>query len=98
MTSSPGLSSQPASRLPSITVSAPAAIALAISPECCRPPSPISGTPAARHVDLAVGLDPADHVEHRARVTVRGVHDQEVDARVYEGLGTAFGILADTYC
>ena len=46
--SSPGLSSQPASRLPSMTVSAPAAIALAMSPEYCTPPSPITGTPAGR--------------------------------------------------
>ena len=47
-TRSPGLSSQPASRPPSITVSAPAAMALAMSPEYCRPPSPITGTPAGR--------------------------------------------------
>ena len=31
-----------------MTVSAPAAIALAMSPEYCRPPSPITGTPAGR--------------------------------------------------
>ena len=47
-TISPGASSQPASRLPSMTVSAPAAIALAMSPEYCTPPSPITGTPAGR--------------------------------------------------
>ena len=47
-TVSPGASSHPASRLPTMTVSAPAAIALAMSPECCRPPSPITGTPAGR--------------------------------------------------
>ena len=47
-TISPGLSSQPASRPPSITASAPAAIALAMSPEYCMPPSPITGTLAAR--------------------------------------------------
>ena len=47
-TTSPGLSSHPASRLPSMTVSAPAAMALAMSPEYCRPPSPITGTPAGR--------------------------------------------------
>jgi hypothetical protein len=43
---SPGDSSQPASSEPSMTVSAPAASALAMSPEYCRPPSPITGTPA----------------------------------------------------
>ena len=31
-----------------MTVSAPAAIALAMSPECWTPPSPITGTPAGR--------------------------------------------------
>ena len=45
-TRSPGLSSQPASSEPSITVSAPATSALAMSPEYCSPPSPITGTPA----------------------------------------------------
>src|SRR6476619_5602016 len=47
-TSSPGLSSQPASSDPSITVSAPATIAFAMSPEYCSPPSPMTGTPAGR--------------------------------------------------
>src|SRR5665213_2901818 len=51
--SSPGLSSTPASKLPSITASAPTAIALAISPLYCRPPSPMTGTPAARHTCAA---------------------------------------------
>src|ERR1700684_706104 len=45
-TRSPGPSSQPASRPPSITVSAPAAMALAMSPENWMPPSAITGTPA----------------------------------------------------
>src|ERR1035441_2575034 len=45
---SPGLSSVPASRLPIMTVSAPAAIALVTSPEYLMPPSAISGTPASR--------------------------------------------------
>ena len=31
-----------------MTVSAPAAMALAMSPEYCSPPSPITGTPAGR--------------------------------------------------
>src|SRR5699024_10982648 len=44
--SSPGDSSTPASNDPSMTVSAPTAMALAMSPEYCRPPSPISGIPA----------------------------------------------------
>src|SRR5258705_4705382 len=51
--SSPGLSSQPASREPSITVSAPATIALAMSPEYCMPPSPMTGTPASRQARAA---------------------------------------------
>ena len=36
-----------------MTESAPAAIALAMSPEYCRPPSPITGTPAGRHASAA---------------------------------------------
>ena len=52
-TSSPGLSSQPASREPSMTTSAPATSALAMSPEYCSPPSPITGTPAARQARAA---------------------------------------------
>src|SRR3954470_22479160 len=55
---SPGLSSVPASRLPIITASAPAAIAFVISPEYLMPPSAISGTPASRvareHSEIAV--------------------------------------------
>src|SRR6476661_1072546 len=47
--SSPGDSATPASSEPSITVSAPTAMALAMSPDCCRPPSPMTGTPAGRH-------------------------------------------------
>ena len=54
--SSPGLSSQPASSEPSITVSAPATRALAMSPEYCRPPSPISGTPAGRQARAALWI------------------------------------------
>src|SRR3954447_16739947 len=46
-TSSPGASSTPANSPPIITVSAPATRALAMSPEYCRPPSAITGTPAA---------------------------------------------------
>src|SRR6266581_2412442 len=55
---SPGLSSVPANRLPIITVSAPAAIALVMSPEYLMPPSEISGTPeplvARAHSAMAV--------------------------------------------
>src|SRR5256885_15055592 len=51
--SSPGLSSQPASNEPSMTESAPATSALTMSPEYCRPPSPITGTPAGRHASAA---------------------------------------------
>jgi hypothetical protein len=42
---SPGLSSTPASIEPSMTVSAPAAIAFAMSPDEVSPPSAITGTP-----------------------------------------------------
>ena len=42
---SPGASSVPAKSDPIITVSAPAAIALATSPECLIPPSAMTGTP-----------------------------------------------------
>src|SRR6185369_8335835 len=51
--SSPGLSSQPASSEPSMTVSAPATIALAMSPEYCMPPSPMTGTTAWRQTSAA---------------------------------------------
>ena len=44
---SPGASSVPASTEPSITQSAPAASAFAMSPELRMPPSAISGTPSA---------------------------------------------------
>src|SRR4029450_4615579 len=54
--SSPGLSSQPARSEPSMTVSAPATSALAMSPEYCNPPSPISGTPAARQAREALWI------------------------------------------
>src|ERR687889_1854282 len=52
-TRSPGLSSQPASSDPTITVSAPATSALAMSPEYCSPPSPTTGTPAGRQACAA---------------------------------------------
>ena len=44
--SSPGLSSVPASSEPTMTVSAPATSALAMSPEYWSPPSPMRGIPA----------------------------------------------------
>jgi hypothetical protein len=46
ITSSPGLSSRPANSPPIITHSAPAASALAMSPDWRMPPSAITGTPA----------------------------------------------------
>nr|KEP23645.1 hypothetical protein DA06_06290 [Georgenia sp. SUBG003] len=52
-TSWPGDSSHPASREPSMTESAPATRALAMSPEYCSPPSAMSGTPAGRHACAA---------------------------------------------
>src|SRR3546814_10801245 len=42
---SPGASSVPASNEPTITLAAPAASALAMSPEVRSPPSAITGTP-----------------------------------------------------
>src|SRR6478736_2940659 len=45
---SPGASSVPANSDPIITTSAPAAIALATSPENFTPPSEITGTPLSR--------------------------------------------------
>ena len=44
-TTSPGVSSVPASIEPSMTASAPAAIAFATSPDDVMPPSAITGTP-----------------------------------------------------
>ena len=52
-TSSPGASSQPASSAPTMTVSAPATSALAISPEYLMPPSAITGTPAGWQASAA---------------------------------------------
>ena len=43
----------PASSEPSIAVDAPAASALAMSPEYCRPPSAITGTPDGAHAATA---------------------------------------------
>ena len=83
-TRSPGLSSQPASSEPTITVSAPATSALAMSPEYCRPPSPMTGTPAGRHASGGVedrgdlrDADPRDH----ARRADRARPDADLDAR-----------------
>src|SRR5215212_382177 len=53
-TSSPGASSTPANSPPIIVVSAPATRALAMSPEYCRPPSAMTGTPAGRAADAAL--------------------------------------------
>ena len=50
---SPGASSVPASSEPIMAQSAPAAIALARSPEYLMPPSPIAGTPAAWQASAA---------------------------------------------
>jgi hypothetical protein len=49
MTTSPGLSSVPASSEPNIAQSAPAAIAFARSPDVVIPPSAISGTSCRAH-------------------------------------------------
>src|SRR5256885_1742407 len=55
---SPGASSVPANRLPIITVSAPAASALATSPEYLMPPSATIATPEPRlDASLAVAAD-----------------------------------------
>ena len=133
-----------------MTVSAPAAIALAMSPEYCTPPSPITrhaGRLARlrglvdggdlRHADaghdpgradragptptltasapasiracapaLVATLPPmtstrelaltcGDHVEHACGVAVRGVHDEEVNARLDQRLRPPLGVLAD---
>src|ERR1700733_16012185 len=51
--SSPGDSAVPASNEPSIVGEAPAASALAMSPEYCSPPSAITGTPAGRQTATA---------------------------------------------
>ena len=59
---SPGLSSVPASIEPSMTLSAPAASALAMSPEEVMPPSAITGTPC-RTRDLGA-LEDRRHLRH----------------------------------
>ena len=71
-TMSPGASSVPASSEPSITVSAPAAIALATSPEVLMPPSAITGTPcfaatcAQSKIAVTCGTPDAGHDARRA--------------------------------
>ena len=62
----------PANRLPIITQSAPAAIALVISPEYLMPPSAISGTPVPRGGARAFG-DRRDLRHARAADTTRVV-------------------------
>src|ERR1043165_1121578 len=52
-TSSPGLSSQPASSDPNITVSPPATRVFALSPLYCKPPSAMTGTPAGLQASAA---------------------------------------------
>ena len=59
---SPGASSMPASSEPSITVSAPAAIAFAMSPDDVMPPSPITGIALAGR-DLGAVVD-RRHLRH----------------------------------
>ena len=44
---------------------------------------------------LGVGLDLGDHVSDRLGVPVRGVDDQEVDARLDQRLRSPLGVLAD---
>ena len=91
---SPGASSEPASTEPSMTVSAPAAIAFAMSPELRIPPSAISGTPCGRadaralvdrghlrHADA--GHDPGRAGERRAR----SPHLHAVHAGIDQGVG-----------
>ena len=96
-TSSPGLSSQPASSEPSITVSAPATSALAMSPEYCRPPSPIdrdAGRPARQRRlvdrgdlrDADAGDDAGRADRARPDADLDGV-DAGVDERLRAGAG-----------
>ena len=148
---SPGVSSVPASIQPSMTVSAPAAIALATSPDEVMPPSAITGTPwraatsatswtavicgtptpaTIRVVQIEPGpmptftasapasisasaasavamlpaidlelarqaLDPRDHLDHAARVAVRRVDDEHVDAGRDQRLGALARVRAD---
>src|SRR3974390_1927516 len=128
-TISPGLSSQPASRLPSMTASAPAAMAFAMSPEYCSPPLPPpghhaggadrprpdadldavrsrvhqclragpGGDVAADHLGIRIGLDLGDHVQHGLRVAVRGIHHEEIRARLGQRLRAALSVLADAH-
>ena len=69
----------PASRLPIITQSAPAAIALVMSPENLMPPSAISGTPAALGRLGAFG-DRGDLRNARAADHARGADRPRPDA------------------
>ena len=96
-TTSPGASSVPASIEPSITVSAPAAIAFAMSPDEVMPPSAITGTPC-RAATSAHVVD-RGHLRHAdagddARRADRAGPDADlhrVGARVDQRLGRLAG-------
>ena len=87
---SPGDSSVPASSEPSMTTSAPAPIAFAMSPEEVMPPSAMTGTPVGRR-DARDVVDRADlrdaDARHDTRRADRAGPDadlQRVGARVDE--------------
>src|SRR5690349_4000746 len=51
---------------------------------------------AAHDVRRGVLLEPGDHLEHRALVSVRRVHDDHVDAGLDQGPGPLVRVVADT--
>src|SRR5215469_1779302 len=53
------------------------------------------GNVAADHLDARVGLELTHHVQDSLSVAVRGIHDQEVNARLDQGLRPALGVFAD---
>ena len=62
-----------------------------MSPEYCRPPSAMSGTPAGPQA-LAARWIAADHVEGKLGAAVRGVDDEDVHAGLGQGGGALPGV------
>ncbi len=93
---SPGASSVPASIEPSMTVSAPAAIAFATSPDDVMPPSAITGTPCAEAPRRLVDrrdlrhADPGDDARRADRARPLAGLDR-IGARVDQRLGRLAG-------
>src|SRR3954454_13188469 len=50
------------------------------------------------HLDVPLRLHALDHLRHRRRMAVRGVDDEDVDARIHERAGSIPRTRADPHC